>query len=71
MGVPNFTLLDSSLPEIGRLISAMRKRAMPSNVARGRIRKSRQAKAGRDGVLADPLPRKRQRRTDLAVKRAF
>src|SRR5689334_16031172 len=43
---------------------------MPSNVAHGRIRKSRQARTGGLDVLGDPRARKRERRTDLAVKQA-
>jgi len=57
MGAPNFTLLDSSLPEIGR-----RSWSHP------------QEPTGEEwwaDVLSDPRARKRERRTDLAVKRAF
>ena len=43
---------------------------MQSNIGRGRTRKSQRAKNGAN-VLADPRARKRERRTDLAVKQAF
>jgi hypothetical protein len=71
MGAPNFTLLDSSLPEIGRLISAM----LQARDAVGRRSWSHpQEPTGEEwwaDVLADPRARKRERRTDLAVKQAF
>ena len=71
MGAPNFTLLDGSLAEIGRLISAM----LQARDAVGRRSWSHpQEPTGEEwwaDVLADPRARKRERRTDLAVKRAF
>ena len=71
MGAPNFTLLDSSLPEIGRLISAM---LQARDAAERRSWSHPQEPTGEEwwaDVLADPRARKRERRTDLAVKQAF
>jgi hypothetical protein len=71
MGAPNFTLLDSSLPEIGRLISAM---VQAREAVDRRSWSHPQEPTGEEwwaDVLADPRARKRERRTDLAVKRAF
>jgi hypothetical protein len=71
MGAPNVKLLDSSLPEIGRLISAMRQ----ARDAVERCSWSHPQEPTSEGwwadVLADPRAHKRQRRTDLAVKQAF
>jgi hypothetical protein len=44
---------------------------MQSAVARGRTRKSRPAMNGGPTCLRTPRARKRERRTDLAVKKAF
>ena len=44
---------------------------MPSSTVPGRTRKSPRAKLWWADVLADPRARKRERRTDLAVKQAF
>src|ERR1700755_2655355 len=71
MGAPNFTLLDSSLPEIGRLISAMLR---VRDAVERRLWSHPQEPTGEEwwaDVLADPRARKRERRTDLAVKQAF
>ena len=71
MGAPNFTLLDSSLPEIGRLISAM---VQAREAVDRRSWSHPQEPTGEEWwaeVLADPRARKRERRTDLAVKQAF
>src|SRR5207237_8842431 len=71
MGAPNFTLLDSSLPEIGRLISAM---LQARDAVERRSWSHPQEPTGEEwwaDVLADPRARKRERRTDLAVKQAF
>jgi hypothetical protein len=71
MGAPNFTLLNSSLPEIGRLISAM---LQARDAAERRSWSHPQEPTGEEwwaDVLADPRARKRERRTDLAVKQAF
>jgi hypothetical protein len=69
-GAPNFTLLDSSLSEIGRLISAMLR---ARDAVDCRSRSHPQEPTSEDwwaDVLADPRARKRERRTDLAVKQA-
>ena len=71
MGAPNFTLLNSSLPEIGRLISAM---LQARDAVERRSWSHPQEPTSEDwwaDVLADPRARKRERRTDLAVKQAF
>jgi hypothetical protein len=71
MGAPNFTLLDSSLPEIGRLISAMLR---VRDAVERRLWSHSQEPTGEEwwaDVLADPRARKRERRTDLAVKQAY
>ena len=71
MGAPNFTLLDGSLPEIGRLISAMLR---VRDAVERRLWSLPQEPTGEEwwaDVLADPRARKRERRTDLAVKQAF
>ena len=47
------------------------KRVMQSNLGRGRIRESLRAKPGGPTCFAGPRARKRNRRTDLAVKQAF
>src|SRR5438093_7001709 len=71
MGAPNFTLLNTSLPEIGRLISAM---VQARDAVERRSWSHPQEPTGEAwwaDVLADPRARKRERRTDLAVKQAF
>src|ERR1700760_37370 len=70
MGALNFTLLDSSLPEIGRLISTM---VQAREAVDRRSWSHPQEPTGEEWwaeVLADPRARKRERRTDLAVKQA-
>jgi hypothetical protein len=64
---PNFTFLGASRPEVARLVAAMLQ-------ARGAVERRSwshpQEPTSEDwwaDVLADPRPRKRQRRTDLAV----
>jgi hypothetical protein len=69
MGAPNFTLLDSSLPEIGRLISAMLQAR--DAVERRSWSHPQEPEHWWADVLADPRARKRERRTDLAVNQAF
>jgi hypothetical protein len=68
---PNFTLLDSSLADIASLMAAM----LQARDAVGRRSWSHpQEPTSEDwwaDVLADPRARKRERRTDLAVKQAF
>src|SRR5438045_6064493 len=71
MGAPNFTLLNTSLPEIGRLISAM---VQARDAVERRSWSHPQEPTGEEwwaDVLADPRARKRERRTNLAIKQAF
>jgi hypothetical protein len=66
---PNFVLLDCTLPEIAILLRAM----LQARVER-RSWSHPQEFTGEEwwaDVLADPRARKRERRTDLAVKQAF
>src|SRR5437899_1733954 len=67
----NFVLLDLSLPDVARLVAAM----VQAREAVGRRSWSHpQEPTSEDwwaDVLADPRARKRERRTDLAVKQAF
>jgi hypothetical protein len=68
---PNFVLLDSTRPDIAILVVAM----LQARDAVGRRSWSHPQEATGEewwaDVLADPRARKRERRTDLAVKRAF
>src|SRR5262249_44967992 len=68
---PNFVLLDSARPDIANLVIAM----LQACDAVGRRSWSHpQEPTGEEwwaDVLADPRARKRERRTDLAVKQAF
>jgi hypothetical protein len=68
---PNFVVLDSGNPEIVHLIAAM----LEAREAVDRRSWSHpQEPTGEEwwaDVLADPRARKRERRTDLAVKQAF
>ena len=68
---PNFILLDSTRPDIANLVVAM----LQARDAVGRRSWSHpQEPTGEEwwaDVLADPRARKRERRTDLAVKRAY
>src|SRR2546423_8835942 len=71
MGAPNFTLLDGSLAEIGRLMAAM---LQARDAVERRSWSHPQEPTGEEwwaDVLADPRARKRERRTDLAAKQAF
>ena len=69
--MPNFTALDMSLPEVAILVAAM----VQARDAVGRRWWSHpQEPTGEEwwaDVLADPRARRRERRTDLAVKQAF
>jgi hypothetical protein len=68
---PNFVLLDTTLPDVARLVAAM----IQARYAIGRRSWSHPQEPTSDewwaDVLADPRARKRERRTDLAVKQAF
>jgi hypothetical protein len=67
----NFRMLDMSRPDVARLLAAM----VQARDAIGRRSWSHpQEPTGEEwwaDVLADPRARKRERRTDLAVKQAF
>jgi hypothetical protein len=68
---PNFILLDASLPDVAKLVTAM----VPTRDAvEHRPWSHPQEPTGEEwwaDVLADPRACKRERRTDLAVKQAF
>src|SRR5215813_3455671 len=69
--MPNFTALDLSLPEVATLVAAM---VQARDALSRRSWSHPQEPTGEDwwaDVLADPRARKRERRTDLAVKQAF
>jgi|SRR5262245_51695483 len=67
----NFVLLDTALPDVARLVAAM----VQARDAVERRSWSHPQEPTSDewwaDVLADPRARKRERRTDLAVKQAF
>src|ERR1700755_3391437 len=68
---PNFALLDSTLPDVARLVIAM---VQARDAVERRSWSHPQAPTTEEwwaDVLADPRARKRERRTDLAVKQAF
>jgi hypothetical protein len=68
---PNFVLLDATLPDIAKLLIAM---VQARDAVESRSWSHPQEPASEDwwaDVLADPRARRRERRTDLAVKRAF
>jgi hypothetical protein len=68
---PNFVLLDSTRPDIANLVTAM---LQARDAVERRSWSHPQEPTGEEwwaDVLADPRARKRERRTDLAVKRAF
>jgi hypothetical protein len=69
--MPNFTPLDIGLPEVATLVAAM---VQARDAVSRRAWSHPQEPTGEDwraDVLADPRARKRERRTDLAVKQAF
>jgi len=68
---PNFALLDMSHPEVASLVAAM---LQARDAVERRSWAHPQEPTGEEwwaDVLADPRARKRERRTDLAVKQAF
>ena len=68
---PNFVLLDATLPDVTRLVAAM---LQARAAVEHRSWSHPQEPTGEEwwaDVLADPRARKRERRTDLAVKQAF
>ena len=69
--MPNFVLLDATLPEVTSLIAAM---VQARDAVERRSWSHPQEPTTEEwwaDVLADPRARRRERRTDLAVKRAF
>ena len=69
--MPNFTALDMSLPEVAILVAAM---VQARDAVSHRSWSHPQEPTGEEwwaDVLADPRARKRERRTDLAVRQAF
>ena len=68
---PNFILFDASLPDVAKLVTAM----VQARDAVERRSWSHPQEPTSDEwwteVLADPRARKRERRTDLAIKKAF
>ena len=68
---PNFVLLDVALPDVARLVTAMvQARDAVEHQSWWHPQEPTSDKWWAD-VLADSRARKRERRTDLAVKRAF
>jgi hypothetical protein len=71
MMAPNFLLLDSTLSDVARPLAAM----VQARDAVGRRSSAHPQEATGEewwaDVLTDPSARKRERRTDLAVKRTF
>jgi hypothetical protein len=68
---PNLVLLDATLPDIARLVTAM---VQARDAVDSRSWSHPQASTTEEwwaDVLADPRARKRERRTDLAVRQAF
>ena len=68
---PNFVLLDTALPDVARLVAAM---VQAREAIDRRSWSHPQEPTGEEwwaDVLADPRARKREQRTDLAVKQAF
>ena len=69
--MPNFTALDMSLPEVAILVAAMvQARDAVSRRSWSHPQEPTDEEWWAD-VLADPRARRRERRTDLAVKQAF
>src|SRR5215471_2637742 len=68
---PNFVRLDTTLPDVARLVTAM---VQARDAVEHRSWSHPQESTGEAwwaDVLADPRARKRERRTDLAIKQAF
>jgi hypothetical protein len=68
---PNFTFLDPSRPEVARLVAAMLQARNAVELWSWSQPQEPTGEAWWADVLADPRGRKRERRTDLAVKQAF
>ena len=68
---PNFVLLDATLPDVARLVTAM---VQARDAVESRSWSHPQEPTGEEwwaDVLADRRARTRERRTDFAVKQAF
>ena len=68
---PNFVLLNATLPDVTRLVTAM---VQARDAVESRSWSHPQEPTGEEwwaDVLADPRTRKREQRTDLVVKQAF
>jgi hypothetical protein len=68
---PNFVLLDASLPDVAKLVTVM---VQARDAVENRTWSHPQEPTGEEwwaDVLGDPRARKRERRTDLAVKQAY
>jgi hypothetical protein len=68
---PNFVLLDVALPDVAEPVTAM---VQARDAVEHRSWAHPQEPTGEEwwaDVLADPRARKRERRTDLAIKQAF
>jgi hypothetical protein len=68
---PNFVVLDVRRPEVARLMTAMLEAREAVEHRSWSHPQESTGEAWWADVLADPRARKRERRTDLAVKRAF
>jgi hypothetical protein len=68
---PNFVLLDAALPDVARLMAAMVQARDADEHRSWSHPQEPTGEAWWADVLADPRARKRERRTDLAVKQAF
>jgi len=68
---PNFVLLDATLPDVARLVTAILQAREAIDRRSWSHPQEPTGEAWWADVLADPRARKRERRTDLAVKQAF
>ena len=69
--MPNFAVLDATLPDVARLVAAMVQAREAVDRRSWAHPQEPTGEAWWADVLADPRARKRERRTDLAVKQAF
>jgi hypothetical protein len=67
----NFVLLDVTLPDVARLVTAMLQAREAIDCRSWAHPQEHTGESWWADVLADPRARKRQRRSDLAVKQAF
>src|SRR5262249_62052013 len=68
---PNFVLLDVALPDVARLVTAMVQARAALDCRSWWHPQEPTSEEWWADVLADPRARKRERRTDSAVKQAF